>query len=176
MPQINFKLVPELKPQFEYVFQVIPNGWHLAEILHVKPEFQPSGVERWTVMWGIVAGPHKGTAVKDWMHWGDEDDGPRSEQALARCKMVCKEIGINTDIAGPVEIKPENVIGGICYIETRQKPDKKDPTKVYVNITLCGFRAAPDADISNVHAEDAQMAMGLSQNPFPEIKDKAIPF
>ncbi len=174
MPNINFKSIPALKPRYEYEFRLIPDGWYLAEIIKITPEFQPSGVERWTILWVTLGGEYKEVAVKDWLHWGDEDDGPRSEQALARCKVVCKAIGIDVEAAGSVDIKPENLIGGIAHIKTKQRPDRIDKAKKYVNIEHDGFKAATKAEISNIHAEAAKVAMGLAGNREPGDDD--IPF
>ena len=153
MPNINFATVPDMKPFSKWEYRTIPEGWYLAEICDVKPEFQPSGVEVWVIHWVVVEGPEKGVGMKDWMHWGDEDDGPKSESALSRCKLICKVIGIDVSKPGEVNLQPKNILGGTAWIKTYQR-SSADGKKIYNNVSLDGLRAATQAELDKAHGQE----------------------
>lgn len=159
MPKIDFTKVPNMAPRkFKFEYRTIPEGWYLAELAEAKPEFDTDGTETWLCHWVILDGPHKGTAVKDWMRWGGP--GERSGQNLSRCKMVCAAVSAITEKTGLVQINPENVQGGVAAVKVYHATNDKDG-KIYCNVSYDGVRlptreefarvggapVAPDAEI-----------------------------
>lgn len=156
---LNDPRVRELAEQAEKGFQLLPEGWHYVRCQAVERKII-NDKECWNVSFTVMPGePNAQQPVRDSLWWTPDAQG--------RLLLALTAMGFPEDQLGSLDsedvVAMNRLVGKTVLVEVKHNKSKKEPEKIYADITYGGYKAAfPGAvdELRKSRAADAATSSG----------------